>query len=410
MGARRILFLTQWFDPEPAALKGLAFVKALKDQGFEIEVATGFPNYPTGRIASGYKLRPYTLHLMEGIKVHRLYLYPSHDTSSLGRALNFLSFFISALIFCLVHGGRYDAIYVYHPPITVGLAATLAGYITHTPFVLDIQDLWPDSVAASGMSGTGWLAKMLAPMCSLVYRRAAAIVPQSAGMKTRLVERGVPSSKMTTIYNWADENSAAPSGTLDLAGYSFKDRFNFVFAGNLGRFQGLETLVHAAQIAETKMPNIHLTLIGDGVERDKLARLLKMLDNKSVSIRPSVPRSSIGDVLDAADVLLIHLDSDPLFEITIPGKTQFYLAMGKPILIGVRGEAAQIVTDAGAGISVAPRDAEAMAAAMLQMAKMPPDILALMGRCGRKAYERRFSFATGIEATKKVLSSVATTK
>lgn len=409
MVGRRVLFLTQWFDPEPAALKGLAFAQALQAEGYEVEVATGFPNYPTGRIAPGYVLRPYTLQIMGGVRVHRLWLYPSHDTNSVGRALNYLSFFLSALIFCIVRGGRYDAIYVYHPPITVGLAPALAKYLTRTPFVLEIQDLWPDSVAVSGMKGTRWLAKILAPLCRFVYLRASSIIAQSTGMTSRLADRNVPLEKLSTIYNWADEAAAAPGGRLDLADYDFGGRFNFVFAGNLGRVQGLETLIRAAQIAGRTMPDLHLLIIGDGVEKDNLVRLVAELGAANVSLKPGVPRSEIGDVLNAADVLVIHLDDDPLFEVTIPGKTQFYLAMGKPVLIGVRGEAAEIVTNATAGLSVAPQDAEAMADAMLRMAKMPPAALASMGRCGRVAYDRDFSFAAGIEATGRVISAVVAT-
>lgn len=393
---RRVLFLTQWFDPEPAALKGLAFAQALVAAGYDVEVATGFPNYPTGRLAPGYTLRPYTLQIMDGMRVHRLFLYPSHDTNSLGRALNFLSFFISALIFCLVRHGRYDAIYVYHPPITVGLAAALAGYVTRTPFVLEIQDLWPDSVAVSGMSGTGWLANILGPLCRFVYRRAAVVIGQSMSMTERLIERGVPRRKTATIFNWANEANARPGGGYDVAPLEFEGRFNFVFGGNLGLVQGLETLVRAAKIAAREVPEIQLTLIGEGVERDRIAGLIAELGTDNVKLRPSVPQDLIGDVFAAADVLVVHLLDDPLFEITIPGKTQFYMAMGKPILIGVRGEAAQIVTEAGAGIAVAPQNIDAMAHAMMQLARLSRTDLEAMGDRARAAYLSRYSFATAV--------------
>src|SRR6187402_117141 len=135
---RRILFLTQWFDPEPIH-KGVKFVRALQSRGYEVEVLTGFPNYPTGRIMPGYRLRPYQLEVMQGVRIHRVFLYPSHSRSSIGRAFNYLSFFLSSLVFCLFRGRRFDAIYVYHPPITSPLAVALSGIVSRRPYIVDVQ-------------------------------------------------------------------------------------------------------------------------------------------------------------------------------------------------------------------------------------------------------------------------------
>lgn len=396
--ARRVLFLSQWFEPEPV-MKGLKFVQGLIDAGFEVEVATGFPNYPTGKIAPGYRLRPYQKQIMNGVTVHRLWLWPSHDRSSVGRAANYLSFFVTAALFCLFQARHFDAIYVYHPPITVGLAAALSGIVTRRPFLLEIQDLWPDSVAASGMAGTGRMARWLEPVCNFVYRRAAIVVGQSRSMSARLVQRGVPADRALTIINWADEEMARPGGGYPMAELGFEGRFNIVFGGNLGIVQGLETLVQAAEQAGREVPNLQLTLIGGGVERDRLATLLDDIQARHVQLRPAVPQSQIGDVFAAADVLVLHLVDDPLFEITIPSKTQFYLAMGRPILIGVRGEAADVVVQAGAGLATPPGDVEAMAEAMVRMAKMPAEDRQAMGRRAREAYDAHYSRERGMALT-----------
>lgn len=401
----RILYLTQWFDPEPV-VKGIKFVQALQDKGYTVEVITGFPNYPSGKVAAGYKLSPYRLEIMNGVRVHRVFLYPSHDHSSLGRAVNFLSFLVSAFLFCLFNARRFDAIYVFHPPITVGLAAALSGFVTRRPFLIDIQDLWPDSVGASGMNGTRGLAKILGPICDFVYRRAALVIGQSRAMTECLIERGATRARTATIFNWADEDAARPAGTFDVASLGFEGRFNFVFGGNLGRVQGLETLVHAARKAAREAPEIQLTLIGEGVEKQHLAKLIAETGADNVMLRPGVPQSQIGDVFAAADVLILHLIDDPLFAMTVPSKTQFYMAMGKPILIGVPGEAARIVTDAGAGIAAPPQNVDAMADAMVRLARTSSEALAGMGAAGRTAYERDFSFASAIEATASALEAV----
>jgi colanic acid biosynthesis glycosyl transferase WcaI len=398
----RVLFLCQWFEPE-WAMKGLPFVRALIDRGFEVEVATGFPNYPTGKIAPGYRLRPYQREVMQGVTVHRLYLWPSHDRSSVGRAANYLSFFLSATLFCLLRARRFDVVYVYHPPITVGLAAAVSRWVTRRPYVLEVQDLWPDSVAASGMAGTGRMARWLEPICRFVYRTAAVVIGQSRGMTAKLMERGVPASRTATVFNWADEDAARPNGLYPLARLGFEGRFNLVFGGNLGRVQSLDTLVHAAQQAGETVPEIQLTLIGGGVERDRLAALIKTLGTGHVQLLPGVPQDQIGDVFAAADVLVLHLADDPLFEITIPSKTQFYMAMGRPILIGVRGEAARMVVDAGAGVSAPPDDIKAVAEAMIRMARLSAEERGIMGQRARAAYLEHYSFARGMALTTEAI-------
>jgi colanic acid biosynthesis glycosyl transferase WcaI len=402
----RVLFLTQWFEPEPI-MKGIAFAKALAAAGLHVEVCTGVPNYPHGKVYPGFRLRLFQRQVMEGVQVDRLFLYPSHDRSTVRRALNFLSFFVSSLVYTLIRGRRFDVVYVYHPPITVGLAAALSGLITGRPFILDIQDLWPDSVAASGMSSSSRLSRWLNPICNFVYRRARAIVAQSQGMRERLIERGVPPGKVVTIYNWADEEATEPRGLADLTPYAFADRFNIVYAGNMGRVQGLETLVQAAALARDCAPRIQLLLIGGGVDYERLAEVVQSSGATNVLLRPGIPREQIADVLAAADALVVHLIDDPLFEITVPSKVQFYLAMAKPIIVAVKGEASRIVQSCGAGVAVASGDADAMAQAMIEMSRMTPQDLAEMGSRGAACYRNRFAFAAGVAATVETLRQAA---
>ncbi|MCK4828470.1 glycosyltransferase WbuB, partial [bacterium] len=141
----KILFLTQFFDPEPT-FKGLYFARALMKRGHKVVVLTGFPNYPGGKIYPGYNIKPFQIEKKEDIKIIRVALYPSHDKSSLKRAANYLSFMISSIFFGLLLTRRPDVIYCYHPPATSGIAAAFLSKIKRVPFVYDIQDLWPDSV------------------------------------------------------------------------------------------------------------------------------------------------------------------------------------------------------------------------------------------------------------------------
>jgi glycosyltransferase involved in cell wall biosynthesis len=397
----RILYFAQFFEPEPM-IKGAGFVKALMARGHEVEVVTGFPNYPLGRLYEGYRVSLHRVETISGVTVHRVPLYPSHGRSSVGRILNYFSYVVSAALYGIFKARPFDVIYSYPPP-TVALAAALVGWIRRRPFVMDVQDLWPESVVKSGMAGTGGMERALSAMCSFLYKRSGRIIAQSRGMAAKIAERGASAGKIDVIFNWADEETACALDTCDLSSYRLEGKFNIVYGGNLGRLQGLETLVRAAQLAAKCVPNLHLLLLGNGTETVALKALVEQLGANNIMIRPGVPRDQVGDIFAAADVLALHLLNDPLFEITIPQKTQFYLAMGKPVLIGVKGEAAQFVTRAAAGVAVEPGDVAAMAKAMVRLAQLPRAELAAMGARGREAYLRQFSFAAAIDATENTL-------
>jgi colanic acid biosynthesis glycosyl transferase WcaI len=400
----RVLYLTQWFDPEPVQ-KGIAFVKGLAAQGHEVRVVTGFPNYPGGKVYPGYRIKAFRCEAIEGVTIDRLLLYPSHDRSAAKRAVNYLSFFLSSLIYGLVNAPKYDVVYVYHPPITPALAASLFCGLWGKPFVIDIQDLWPDSVGASGITSSSGLVKILGGVCRYVYRRAAVVMVQSQGFRDVLIERGVPPEKLVTVYNWAEEDAAMPAGRCDLAPYRFQGRFNFVYAGNLGRAQALEALIEAAVQAGKRNPDIQLLLIGDGVDAERLRAHARKCAAVNVNVMPAISKDRIADVLDAADVLALHLSDKPLYRITIPSKVQFYMAVGKPILVGVRGECADLVTEAGAGLKVAPQDPEAIAEAMVEFSKMSQATRDAMGKAARRAYDDQFSFAEAITKTDSILKT-----
>jgi glycosyltransferase involved in cell wall biosynthesis len=390
----RIAYVTQWFEPEPNIVKGVAFVRALEQAGHQVTVVTGFPNYPTGRIYAGYRLRPIQHETVGGVRVVRLPLYPSHDRSSLRRSLNFLSFFVSALLYLRFRRTRFDLAYVYHPPITVGLAAALAGI----PFVLDVQDLWPDTIAATGMRGAAKLARPLGACCGFVYARASAIIAQSEGIRQRLIERAVPPAKVSVVRNWADAEFRAVEETPIRS-----DRFTIVYGGNLGRAQQLGNVIDAARILQERRPDIRIVMLGSGVDEADLRRIAREAGLANIVFAGRVPPEEIGRRFAEADALLLHLGDDPLFAITIPSKTQYYLAMGRPIVAAVNGEAARILRDSGAAILVPPTDPQALADAMMRMADTPTEMRQQMGRAGADYYRRHFSFHEGIGRTIELL-------
>ncbi|HEY4029923.1 MAG TPA: glycosyltransferase family 4 protein [Caulobacteraceae bacterium] len=395
----RILYLTQWFEPEPHVIKGLKFVRALQAAGHEVTVVTGFPNYPTGRLYPGYRLRPIQRERIEGVEVIRLALYPSHDANSVRRSLNYLSFFLSALVYLLVRRERFDRAYVYHPPITVGLAAAVAGLVRRLPFILDIQDLWPDTLAAVGMEGGRRLSRPIGWLCAFVYRRAAAIVAQSDGMRAALAARGVPADKLVTIHNWAD---VEPSGVGHAAPLD-PHHFVVVYGGNLGKAQGLSTVLEAAARLRDLRPDILIRLYGDGVEAAALRAQAQALDLSNLEIHPHIGKAEITEVFARADALLVHLTDHPLFTITVPSKIQAYLATGRPIAAGIAGEAARLLGESGAAMVAPPSDPAALAAAIAALADIPADARRRMGLKGRRYYQRNLAFQQGLYRTLRLL-------
>jgi glycosyltransferase involved in cell wall biosynthesis len=396
----RIVYLTQWFEPEPNIIKGLKFVRALRDAGHEVEVVTGFPNYPSGRLYPGYRLKPIQREVLEGVSVTRLPLYPSHDSSSLHRSLNYLSFFASALAWLLLRRRRFDLAYVYHPPITVGLAAALAGVLRPLPFVLDVQDLWPDTLEATGMAGARKLTGLVGRLCSVVYRRAAMILVQSEGMRRALIARGVPGGRLAAVRNWADlEPCAGPEPTRRR-----DSRFVLVYGGNLGRAQGLGTVLDAAARLQQRRPGVLVRLYGEGVEMPALQAQAHSLGLANVEFHPRIDKDGIAEVFARADALLLHLADDPLFAITIPSKTQAYLAMGRPIVAGIAGEAAELLEASGAALVAPPGDADALAGAIEALADMPPQARRRMGLKGQDFYQRNLAFRQGMDRTLELLA------
>ncbi|MEJ2743002.1 MAG: glycosyltransferase family 4 protein [Gammaproteobacteria bacterium] len=347
----RIVILTQWFDPEPT-FKGLLFAKKLEERGFEVEVVTGYPNYPGGRLYDGYKLHLYKKDIVDGIKVHRVYLYPSHDSSKIRRIMNYSSFALSALFFCLFFLKRPKALYVYHPPLTTGVVASIVSKIRRIPFVYDIQDLWPDTLKSTGMISSEKVLAWVGRVAHYVYKSATSIVVLSEGFKQLLINRGVDPNKISVIYNWADERYIKPAAKEN---YCLGSTFNVLYAGNFGKAQDLSVLVEAAELLKDK-GCIKITLIGNGQEKYKLNQLVKEKRLSNIEILDSVPVSEISSYLSSADALFVHLKSDPLFTVTIPGKTQAYLAVGKPIIMGVEGCAAELIDLSGGGVLVKSSD------------------------------------------------------
>lgn len=390
----KVLLLTQWYDPEPT-FKGQAFARELRRQGHEVQVITGFPNYPGGRVYPGYRMRAVQREWVDGVEVCRVALYPSHDGSGLRRALNYISFAASSCLFGVFAARKADVIYAYHPPLTVGMSAALIGLLRRMPVVYDIQDMWPDTLKATGMLNNARALALIGRICLWVYRRSRSLVVLSPGFRKLLLERGVPADKVSVIYNWCDA-SALCAPTNPHVPEVMRGRFNVVFAGTMGKAQALDSVIRAAALVARSSPEVQFVFVGGGVEVDGLKALAAQESPSNVVFLPRMPMNEVGSVLAAADVLLVHLRDDPLFAITVPSKTQAYMAAGKPILMAVRGDAADLVMAAQCGEVVPPEEPEAMARAVAKLATLSAEERAAMGKHGSDWYQQELSIEVGV--------------
>jgi colanic acid biosynthesis glycosyl transferase WcaI len=392
----RILIITQWFDPEQA-FKGLIFAKHLRSAGNEVEVITGFPNYPGGTVYSGYKIRWFQRELMDGIRVNRVPLYPSHNSSVTQRVCNYLSFAISSFIYGIFAAGRSDIIYAYHPPLTVSLSAAFISLVRRVPFVVDINDLWPDTLAATGMVSSKRVLFFVEIICQWLYRRASHLVVGTPGLLKRLIARGVPAEKIDIIYNWCDEQTLHLNEGKNADYSGMTGRFNVVFAGTMGKAQALNAVIHAAKRVQTLAPSVQFVFVGGGIEVENLKALKDRLNADNVVFLPLMPVNEIGKVLNIADVLLVHLKDHPLFEITLPSKTQAYMSVGKPILMAVKGDAANLINASGGGCCAIPENEASIAETVVKMANLPSKTLVKMGSRNKSFYIENLSLAVGTE-------------
>ena len=399
--SKKLLLITQWFDPEPT-FKGLIFAKELVKQGFEVEVLTGFPNYPGGKLYPEYKIKIIKKEVLDGIEVTRVPLYPSHNKSAFMRILNYLSFFFSAIIYGLFNAKRADVIYAYHPPLTVGIVAVLLKIFWKIPVVYDVQDMWPDTLNATGMITNKILLAFVGRVCDWVYHRVDHIVVLSPGFKKLLIERDVPETKIDVVYNWCAESELKSSSAEKKINLSASGKFHILFAGNMGKAQALDSVLEAAKKLLQTTPGLVFVFLGGGIEVDRLKMEAKEQSIYNTVFLPPVSIDKVGTYLKSADALLVHLKQNPLFQITIPSKTQAYMVIGKPILMAVDGDAADIIREAECGVIAESGNPDSIANAALTLNDASKQEIKKMSDYGRQYYQENFSLHVGTNRFVKI--------
>lgn len=406
-GAMRFLLLTQFYDPEPI-FKPHILAKELLKRGHDVSVITGFPNYPSGKIYDGYRQRLLQRQNMDDVKLLRIPLYADHSKSGLKRSLNYLSFAASASAIGPMIAGKHDLMWVFHPPLTLGIPAMAISMLRRRKFVFEIQDMWPETIAATGMLNNRRALNMLGWLAKRIYRKAEAIIVITPGFKQNLIEKGVSAEKIHVIPNWADEHIYRPlPRDTDLGQrWGLEGKFNVMFAGNMGVAQGLNSVLTAAELLR-EHSEIQFVFIGEGVELPAVKAEAERLKLPNVKFIPRQAAAAMPEFLAWGDALLVHLTRDPLFKITVPSKVYAYLASGRPILCAVEGDAADTVRDARAGVCCPPEDPDAMAEAILRMVSMPKAERDAMGEMGRQAFIEQYSQRALLDKYERVFDIAA---
>ena len=399
----KILLLTQWYPPEPGVLLQ-ELAQTLQSKSHDVTVLTGFPNYPSGYLYRGYRLRLYQREILAGVPVIRVPLYPNHGLSRIKRVLNYISFAVSSSILGFWLAPRPDVIFVYHPPLTIGMSAWILSRLWRIQFVYQIQDMWPETLSATGMIKSRHLLSMTGRFAQWVYAKAHSILAISPGFRKNLIDKGIPAEKVRVISNWMEDDVSERTDPdtklaqrLGLAG-----RFNIMFAGNIGEAQGLETVLEAAKLL-VSFHEIQFVFIGDGIALPRLEKTAVTQLISNVCFLGRFPHDAMPGLYALADVLLVHLRDDPLFRITIPHKILSYMGSGKPILAALTGDGADLITAAGAGISCPPGKPEALAVAVRDFLRMSADERKAMGERGLQTVRTLFNREALIDKIEKTL-------
>ncbi|MEO5663050.1 MAG: glycosyltransferase family 4 protein [Nocardioides sp.] len=402
-----VAFVCQWYPPEPASVpQGIA--AALAESGLSVRVLTGVPNYPTGVVPDGFAAWRPSREMRDGLRVQRTPLYPSHDASAPRRLLNYASWAVSSAFFGQGLLRSSDVALVYSSPATAALAAMVARRLWGTPYVLLVQDVWPDSIFASGFltGAVGRVARrVLDVFVGRTYRGADHVAVTSPGMIDLLASRGVPPEKLSVVHNWVDEGPVADADETSTSRVRESwgigaDDFVLMYAGNHGQAQALQPIVEVfADLPRDA--GCHLVLIGDGVAKAGLIDSAR--GNATIHFMDAVPREDMAALMSASDAQLVSLADEPLFAVTMPSKVQSILAAGLPLLVSATGDSADVVRSAGAGLTVAPGDRQALRDAVLQLAGMGRAERRQLGRRGRGWYDEHMSRAVGSEALHRLL-------
>lgn len=366
----RILFLSHYFPPEVNAPASRTFEHCREwvRAGHEVTVVTCAPNHPRGEVYEGYANKLFQRDEIEGIRIIRLWTYLSANEGFVKRTMNYVSFMVACIIVAPALP-KSDIVVSTSPQFFNGLAGYFVSRLKSIPWVLEIRDLWPESILAVGAIKNPTVIRVLRWLEAFAYRKCDHIVPVTDAFRSHMITMGVPSEKISVIKNGASldfyDDQLSDGGLRQELGLGGK--FIAAYFGTHGMAHHLETVLEAANELKGN-EEIMFLLVGDGAERARLETQLASLELDNVLMLGQQPKSKMPNLWALCDVSLVLLRKTDLFKTVIPSKIFEAMAMAKPIVIGVEGESREIIEDAKSGIAITPEDSHGLALAVQKLA------------------------------------------
>lgn len=352
----KILFLTDNFPPESNAPASRTYEHCIEwiKKGAEITVITCAPNYPKGKVFPGYKNKLYQVEMMDGIKVIRVWTYISPNRGMARRILDYISFCVTGFIASLFV--KTDVIIATSPQLFTAVAGYMASFFKRRPWIMEVRDLWPESIMAVGAMKKSKLLKILDQVVLFLYKKADQIVVVTDSFKERIHDCGVAADKIHVVKNGVHLHKFVDKGKNQslLKSLNLDGKFVIAYIGTHGMAHKLDFILDCARNVKNKA--IHFLFVGEGALKSRLLEQIETLNLKNVSMLDGVPKDKVADYISLADVALITLRKKDTFTKVIPSKIFENAAMGKPILLGVEGEAKQIIEQYNAGLCFEPEN------------------------------------------------------
>jgi len=373
----KVLFVSDNFPPELNAQAARVYERACywSRWGHKVTVITSFPNFPEGKLFSGYRNRWRDVCEMDGIRVVRVKTFIAPNAGVVLRIVDFLSFMVTSFVVGLFES-RPDVLAVSSPQFFAAVGACALAMVRRLPFVMEVADLWPDAIVAVGAMKGGIALKVLRKLELFLYRRADELIALGPEIKQNLVNRQVPAHKVHVIRNGVDLERYAPK-IRDMAlatrwGIRAQD-FIVGYIGTLGMAMDLMNVVDAA--AQTIDPTIHYLFVGTGSERDRLIAETKRRGLYNVTFMPAQPKDTLPAAWSLCDIALVHIKNKPFFKQTLPAKMFEAMGMGLPILlVAPKGDASEIVEKEQIGVWILPENPTALSTAISRL-KNDPELL-----------------------------------
>jgi colanic acid biosynthesis glycosyl transferase WcaI len=366
----RVLILSINYWPEVTGIGAFTTYRAehLAAAGHDVEVCTTFPYYPEWKVMEGYSGKLKGSEVRNGVGIHRSWAYVPNPVTSLKRIMHEGSFVVSCMARALFRR-RPDVLLVVSPPLGLALNAILLSRIWRIPYVFDVEDLQPDSAADLSMLPS-WALKLLYKTESAAYRYASLISTLTDGMRDKIVAKGIPEEKVVLFEPRVDDallKSEPSDGDAFRARYGLGDKFLVTHSGNMGVKQGLDVIIEAAALSQSN-ESILFLIVGNGTVCERIKGLAAELKLRNVRFLPLLEAVEFRGLLAASDLCLVT-QQKTVSDIAFPSKIVTYLAAGRPVIASVSpdGEVARVIHNSGAGKVVAPEDAQALLAAILEL-------------------------------------------